>query len=434
MSDYTIPIEPSMSQLRSIAVEVMSPGSKGERAKGDVVRVGSAEGNDLVIADGTVSRFHVELSRDGGRILATDLGSTNGTRVGEVVFRSAGVWIEPGATVSLGQAQVRIADGDLLAPEAAPESFGGLVGTSAALRRLCARAHKVSQSDVPILLNGESGTGKEVIARAIHDESPRAEAPFVTVDCAALSPTLFSSELFGHERGAFTGAERQHIGAFERAHGGSVFLDEIGELTPELQAALLGVLERRKLRRLGGQKDIDVDVRIVSATHRDLREAVNSAAFRLDLFYRIAVVLLEVPPLRDRTGDIPELVKHFVREAGSKDSVDALFPKEAMERLKAHRWPGNVRELRNVVLGALALGETREVLGGGSAPASLSELADHVDELSFRQAKQRIVDAFEHRYISRLLERCEGNVRKAARDARMDRSYLMELIRRHGLK
>ncbi len=434
MSDYTIPIEPSMSQLRSIAVEVLAPGSKGERAKGDVVRVGSAEGNDLVIADGTVSRFHLELSRDGGRILATDLGSTNGTRVGDVIFRSAGVWVEPGATVSLGQAEVRVNDGELLAPEAAPESFGGLVGTSAALRRLCARAHKVSQSDVPILLNGESGTGKEVIARAIHDESPRADAPFVTVDCAALSPTLFSSELFGHERGAFTGAERQHIGAFERAHGGSVFLDEIGELTPELQAALLGVLERGKLRRLGGQNDVDVDVRIVSATHRDLREAVNSAVFRLDLFYRIAVVLLEVPPLRDRAGDIPELVKHFVREAGSKDSVEALFPKEAMERLKAHRWPGNVRELRNVVLGALALGETREVLGGGSTPVSLSELADQVDELSFRQAKQRIVDAFEHRYISRLLERSEGNVRKAARDARMDRSYLMELVRRHGLK
>jgi transcriptional regulator with GAF, ATPase, and Fis domain len=330
-------------------------------------------------------------------------------------------------------AEVRVTDDALIAPEPTPDRFGGLVGTSLALRRLITRAHKVSRADVPVLLFGESGTGKEVIARAIHDESPRASEAFVTVDCAALSPTLFSSELFGHERGAFTGAERQHTGAFERADGGTVFLDEIGELTPELQAALLGVLERGKVRRLGGQKDVDVDVRVVCATHRDLREAVNSTAFRLDLFYRIAVVLLEVPPLRERAADIPALVSHFVKEAGGGD-VDALFPKEAMDRLQAHRWPGNVRELRNVVLGALALGETKQVLEGAQASLGLADVAEQLGDLSFREAKQRMVDAFERHYLTRLLERAEGNVRQAARDARMDRSYLMELIRRHGLK
>ncbi|MEZ4226470.1 MAG: sigma 54-interacting transcriptional regulator [Polyangiaceae bacterium] len=434
MSDHTIPIEPSHSLLRSISVEVLAPSAARGSVKGDLVRVGSAQGNDLVISDGTVSRFHLEIRRDGGKIRVTDLGSTNGTRAGDVSFHASSVWLTPGASVSLGQAELRVSDGELLAPQSAPPSFGGLVGKSPALSRLCVRAHKVAQSEVPILLIGESGTGKEVVARAIATESPRKGQPFVTVDCAALSPTLFSSELFGHERGAFTGAERQHIGAFERAHGGTVFLDEIGELTPELQAALLGVLERGKLRRLGGQKDIDVDVRIVSATHRDLREAVNTGSFRLDLFYRIAVVLLEVPPLRERAADIPELVRHFVREAGSTAAVERLFPKDAMERLQAHRWPGNVRELRNVVLGALALGETEQVLRTGASALGLSELAEQVDELSFRDAKQRIVDAFEARYITRLLERSAGNVRQAARDARMDRSYLMELIRRHGLK
>ncbi len=424
-----------MSQLRSIAVELLAPSPKtqGTRAAGDVVRVGSADGNDLVIADGTVSRFHLELRRDAGRILATDLGSTNGTRIGNASFRSASVWVEPNATLCIGEAEVRVTDDALLSPEPAPDRFGGLVGTSPALKRLCTRAHKVAQSDVAVLLLGESGTGKEVIARAIHDESPRAAEAFVIVDCAALSPTLFSSELFGHERGAFTGAERQHIGAFERAHGGTVFLDEVGELTPELQAALLGVLERGKLRRLGGQKDIAVDVRVVCATHRDLREAVNSAEFRLDLFYRIAVVLLEVPPLRERAGDVPALVDHFVKEAGG-GAVSSLFPREAMERLKAHRWPGNVRELRNVVLGALALGETKEVLEGTATAVGLTDLAEQLSDLSFRDAKQRMVDAFERQYILRLLDRAGGNVRQAARDARMDRSYLMELIRRHGLK
>jgi DNA-binding NtrC family response regulator len=280
-------------------------------------------------------------------------------------------------------------------------------------------------------LLGESGTGKELVARAIHDSSGRASEPFVTVDCGAISPTLFASELFGHERGAFTSADRQHIGAFERAHGGTIFLDEIGELPPELQSALLGALERRRIRRVGGRTDIDVDVRLVSATHRDLRAHVNAGTFRLDLFYRVAVVTLSVPPLRERPDDVPMLVEHFLREAGYAGEVANVFDSDAMKRLAVHSWPGNVRELRNVVLGTLALGEPTSLGSDLGAPAADPVAA--VLELGYRDAKRRIMDDFERRYVEHLLQKTGGNVRQASRDAQMDRSYLMELIKRHRL-
>jgi DNA-binding NtrC family response regulator len=295
-----------------------------------------------------------------------------------------------------------------------------------------AQAARVAKIDVPVLLLGESGTGKELIARALHDEGSRAGEPFVTVDCGAITPTLFSSELFGHERGAFTSADRQHIGAFERARGGSLFLDEVGELPLELQAALLGALERKSIRRVGGRDDIQVDVRLVSATHRDLRAQVNAGSFRLDLFYRIAVVTLGVPPLRERPDDIPLLIEHFLREAGHTGPVASVFSADAMRRLRAHSWPGNVRELRNVVLGTLALGETPNL--APSAERAPSVGFEQLFGLSYREAKRRAMDDFERRYVENLLTRSGGNVRQAARDGQMDRSYLMELVKRHGLK
>jgi DNA-binding NtrC family response regulator len=432
----TVPIRSSGVAVRVIRVEVVAgpDAGKSQVASSDTVRIGTAEGNDLVLGDPTVSRFHLELRRTDGRIQVEDLGSTNGTRIGPVLLSRSSAGVDAGSVLEIGGTSLRLLDGEIVTLEDGPAELGEIRGTSPAIRRLMATAQRVAKSEVSVLLLGESGTGKELVARAIHDASARASEPFVTVDCAAIAPTLFASELFGHERGAFTGAERQHIGAFERANGGSVFLDEIGELGPELQSALLGVLERRKLRRVGGRQDLEIDVRLISATHRDLRAQVNAGSFRLDLFYRIAVVLLELPPLRARASDIPLLIEHFLREAGHDEPIERLFPPAELKRLVEHSWPGNVRELRNVVLGTLALGEAPALGPPVQAQTERHPAPGSLLELAFRDAKRKVVDEFELAYVRALLERSGGNIRQAARDARMDRSYLMELVKRHRLK
>jgi len=288
------------------------------------------------------------------------------------------------------------------------------------------------------------------VARALHELGPRREAPFVTVDCGSLSPTLVASELFGHERGAFTGAERQHAGAFERANGGTLFLDEIGELPASLQPSLLGALERRRFRRLGGRADISVDLRIVSATNRDLRAEVNAGTFRLDLYYRLAIVVLQVPPLRERADDVPLLVEHFLRECGHAGPVGELISPAAMKSLGTHRWPGNVRELRNLIEATVAMGEPPRLEpdqapdggprdgdpGGAGAPGGIpsSDLIASLLEQPYGAARTALLAEFESRYLRRLLERAGGNVSRAARDARMDRSHLIDLLHRHQLR
>jgi DNA-binding NtrC family response regulator len=300
------------------------------------------------------------------------------------------------------------------------------------MRRLMAQLGRAAGRDVSVLLVGESGTGKELCARALHDLGPRRDKPFVTLDCGALSPTLIASELFGHEKGAFTGADRVHVGAFEQAHGGTLFLDEIGELPPALQATMLGVLERGRFKRLGGRSEIAVDVRVVSATHRDLRAEVNAGSFRLDLYYRLAVVCLQVPPLRDRPEDVPLLVEHFLREAGHDGPVEEVMTPEILQSWLEHRWPGNVRELRNLVEATLAMGEPPPL---GDSPAAAGEdpfLA--LLPLGYKQARAQLLHQFEARYLDHLLARAGGNVSKAAREARMDRSHLIDLLSRHGKK
>jgi DNA-binding NtrC family response regulator len=437
MGDHTVPISTGTTAIRAIRVEVKSGPDAGTQyeSSAEALSIGSADGNDLMLGDPTVSRFHLELRREVGGIVAIDHGSTNGTRIGPVLLRAGRVGIDAGSTLEVGQSELLVADGGVVELETADGVSTTVLGKSPALRRLLASATRVARTDVSVLLTGESGTGKELVARGVHDASPRREGPCVTVDCAAIMPTLFASELFGHERGAFTGAERQHIGAFERARGGTLFLDEVGELTPELQSALLGVLERRKLRRVGGRQDMEVDVRLVSATHRDLRAEVNAGTFRLDLFYRIAVVHLAIPPLRERQEDVPMLVEHFLREAGHEGAVRDVFTDADLTRLRAHYWPGNVRELKNVVLGTLALGESPDIGVHPSAGSTAApELFSAVEGEHYRDAKKRVVDEFERHYVSRLLSRAAGNIRQAARDARMDRSYLMELIKRHQLK
>ncbi|HJL26798.1 MAG TPA: sigma 54-dependent Fis family transcriptional regulator [Polyangiaceae bacterium LLY-WYZ-15_(1-7)] len=416
---------------RAVAVQVLEGADAGQRASGDArLTVGTASDNDLVLQDPTVSRYHLELRRGPHGIEARDLGSTNGTLAGALRLTEAAV--PAGTVLTLGKTALRVDDGEAQELDLHDGThLAGLRGRSPAMRHLMAKVKRASQSDVAVLLVGESGTGKERIAEALHQIGPRRRGPFVTVDCGALAPTLVASELFGHEAGAFTGAKARHPGAFERADGGTLFLDEIGELPESLQATLLGALERRRFHRLGGREEIAVDVRVVSATHRDVRADVNTGRFRLDLFYRLAVVTLEVPPLRARPDDIELLAEHFLQELGWQRPQDVLTP-PVLEALRRHHWPGNVRELRNFVEATVAMGEPPElhgaVEGAGADPFAA------VLERPWKDARAAIVGELERRYFGRLIERTEGNVSEAARVAEMDRGHLTDLLRRHGLK
>jgi DNA-binding NtrC family response regulator len=288
--------------------------------------------------------------------------------------------------------------------------------------------NRLGQSNVSVLVQGETGTGKELVARAIHEAGPHAKGPFVVVDAGALPPTLIASHLFGHERGAFTGADRRQEGAFELAHGGTIFLDEIGELPLSVQPALLGVLERRSFRRIGGKEDIQIDVRLISATHRDLRAEANQGTFRADLYFRLAVARILIPPLRERPEDIEALVEHFAREiTGAPGSP---FSEATMAALRTHRWSGNVRELRNVVESALTMGNLS--LDGPAAQDVGAPKSDTVKP--YRLARSEAVIAFERHYLTHLIEATGGNASAAARAAGMDRPYLLSLLRRHGLR
>jgi len=420
--------------VRTLQVEVTTGEQAGERvlAEGELLSVGSAQGNDLILRDATVSRYHVELRRVAHGVSVRDCGSTNGTRVGAV--RIERCVVPPGTTLTLGDTDLRITDGDQVTLEVVEtDHVGGLYGEAPSMRRLMAQVKRAATSDVPVLLVGESGTGKEVIAQALHELSARAGGPSVTVDCGSLLPTLVASELFGHEQGAFTGADRRHIGAFERAHGGTLFLDEIGELPEALQPTLLGVLERRRFRRLGGKQSVEVDVRVVAATHRDLRKEVNDGSFRLDLYYRLAVVTLAVPPLRERPEDIAPLIEHFLRQAGHERSVESLFSASVLRQLQAYQWPGNVRELRNFVDAALAMGDAPQISDLNPVGAN-NDLIGSLLEREYGDARSALLEVFERRYLERLLERTEGNVSRAAREGRINRSHLNDLLRRHKLR
>ncbi|MEQ9077055.1 MAG: sigma 54-interacting transcriptional regulator [Sandaracinaceae bacterium] len=435
--------EESVRPLQALRVVVVDGAQAGETVEieDEGLHIGSAEGNDLRLSeDPTVSRFHVELTRREDGILVQDNGSTNGTFLGQARIERAVV--PPGTELRVGRTAIRVEDGTRVSVEIAlEEELGALKGTNPSMRKLFARVRKAAASDVPCLLVGESGTGKELFARAVHEHSKRADGPFVVVDCASLTPTLVASELFGHEKGEFTGADRRHQGAFERADGGTIFLDEIGELPEQLQPNLLGVLERRRFRRLGGRDEIEVDVRVVSATNRDLRAEVNAGTFRLDLYYRLAVVRFAVPSLRERPEDIPILIEHFLREAGETAPMGEVVPPAVMAGLQRHHWPGNVRELRNYVEATVAMGETPELEAGlsqggdpGVAASGPSIPVNAVLDLPYKEARANVLQQFEAHYLPHILERADGNVSQASRDCAMDRSHLWDMLRKHKLR
>jgi transcriptional regulator with GAF, ATPase, and Fis domain len=392
--------------------------------------VGSAPGVDLVIADETVSRLHAELDpRDDG-LWVRDLGSRNGTLVDGL--RVEGARVPEGSVVRLGNTRLAVsAPTEPVAVDLWPaDRFGGLLGKSAAMRELFARLAKVAALDATVLVQGETGTGKELVARAIHDASPRAERPFVIVDCAALPENLLETELFGHARGAFTGAVASRAGAFEVAAGGTVFLDEIGELPLPMQPKLLRVLESQMVRRVGETAHRPVECRFISATNRDLRQLVNAGAFRDDLYFRLAVVPIRVPPLREHLDDIAYLVEHFAKGRPAEAAGE-----ETLRELTARPWLGNVRELRNFVEQAVAFGprQALAMLPAGAAPAPRDVLPVVNVERPFKEVREEWMNHLERQYVSALLERHGGNVSAVADAAGLDRTYVHRLIKKHDL-
>jgi transcriptional regulator with PAS, ATPase and Fis domain len=451
--DPTLSLPAQVQSLGAVRL-VISPGEALERrvpigsalTRGPVI-IGSAPDVDIVLDDPHVSSRHCELSLAPGGVKLTDLGSLNGSKVQGVAVHAA--LLEPGAVITLGTTHLlfeRVAppDADGLRPGSAsdagdgseigldgPSRFGDAIGSSPAMRRVFAVLHRLAPTDLTITILGETGTGKDVLARAIHAASARASGPFVVFDCGAAAPTLIESQLFGHQRGAFTGAHDDHQGAFERAHKGTLFLDEIGELSIELQPKLLRVIEQRRVGRLGSQAERPVDVRIVCATNRDLEREAADGRFRQDLFFRVNMAVVRLPPLRERRDDLVALINHFAV------GHDIKVSSEAMAILTSYEWPGNVRELRNVILSASAVSDGKFlrprdfILFSGGSGAGARTRTPTLEGLPLAG---RTLEQIESTAIRQTLQQVGGNKTKAARILGIAPSTLYAKLKKYLLE
>ena len=398
----------------------------------------------VVIDDGKVSAVHAELVATEQGVRVRDLGSRNGTFVGGV--RVGEIYLLTATKIRLGETEVLFEPvrPERVAVSAAP-AFGPLVAQSAGMRAIFEKLSKIAPTDLTILITGETGTGKELVAQALHQASGRAKKPFVVVDCGSIPPTLAEATLFGHERGAFTGAVDKRLSPFQEADGGTIFLDELGELPVDVQPKLLRALAERRIKAVGGSTYREVDVRVLAATRRDLVRAVNSGGFRSDLYFRIAQVKIELPAMRQRPEDIPILVRRMLKDLGDEAAYERIN-NNTLERLMRHDWPGNVRELRNAVAVAHALaGEGEEIDiaahlgalaetplapphlgGGGGASGSFKGQ-------KFQDAKRDVLNHFERDYFAALSDEAKGNVSEMARRAGMERAHVRAYLRRHGI-
>ncbi len=429
------------------------------------VSLGAMEDNDVVLSDPTVSRYHCAIRQEDTGYVLVDLRSTNGTFINNVRIREG--FLTPGSTIQVGQSKLKFnareEKVDVVPSER--DRLGGIIGGHARMREMYAIIEKIAPTATTMVIEGQTGTGKEVVAQTIHQLSPRAQGPLIVFDCGAVPPNLIESELFGHEKGSFTGAVMTRQGLFEMADGGTLFLDELGELPTDLQPKLLRVLEQREIRRVGSSKPIKVDVRIIAATNRDLEEDVKAGRFRQDLFFRLSVVRIRLPPLAERTDDIPLLVNHFLtsqtynlRPDGSP-RVTGVSP-AALECMEAYAWPGNVRELVNAVERAVSFcdgdviepadlpdhirdaspgytatataeARPRAHAGSDSPPRPSGDLVS--GDLTFKDAKEQWVSTFERDYIISLLRRHNGNISHAAREADIDRKYFRKLMKKYEI-
>jgi DNA-binding NtrC family response regulator len=440
-------------QLRKVMLRVIDGPDRGAQISVSRPRVtiGRSVVNDLVLNDTSVSGTHAELAIGDRGIQIHDLDSTNGTFVGGVRIRSA--WIDPKMVVKIGKSEVELLSADEVSvPISGEDHFGALYGRSPAMREMFATLERIASTDLSVLIGGETGTGKELVARAMHDESQRQRGPFVVLDCGALPRELAEAAILGHKKGAFTGAVSDRPGCFEEANGGTLFLDEIGELPLDLQPKLLRVLDRCEVQRIGESHVRKVDVRVVAATHRDLRMMVGQGLFREDLYFRLSVMSVDLPHLRERGDDVIMLSEKFLEDFVRLHHGGVAKPKlsdAAQEALLAESFPGNVRQLKNMIQRAahlcrggviepsdLHLGrrEGRPVASRtDDAAAAEVGIGSELYEVPFKDAKQQMVDTFERAYFRRLLEKTDGNLSRAAAEAGITRYYLRELLKRLGM-
>ena len=405
--------------------------------------VGHGSACGVLLSDRMVSRRHAQLERVGTSLRVTDLDSRNGTRVNGV--RIVEALLSGGESVHLGETTLQVTLDEAVASPALPPdtSFGDFIGASVEMRRLYPLLRRLAASTVPVIIEGETGTGKEVLAQALHQEGARSQKPFVVLDCTCVAPSMMEATLFGHERGAFTGAVAGHKGLFEEADGGTLLIDEIGDLDLALQPKLLRAIERSEVRRVGGQRVVKVDVRIIAATRRDLDREIQAGRFRDDLFHRMAVGRVHLPPLRRRKGDVTLLARHFCESQGESDRA---LPAGLLARWEDYGWPGNTRELRNAVARYLALGEVDAITASPShlptttddhgLPDGGQTLGSYVDRalqagLPLSDARRTMVQDFDRTYLERVFEEQGGNATRAAEFLGVARRYF-HMIRARG--
>lgn len=447
----TIPLaDPEQCALSSDLMVTVLDGpdaGRSQRISGTAMVLGRSERADFFLRDPAVSLFHVTLQGQAHGISFRDLSSRNGVRVGGVrvdsgVLPSGGYLLLGGTTICIEQADRRAI------PTAAKGQFGPLVGESMCMRQLYAEIDRFSRTSLAIYLHGETGTGKELVARAIHEHGPRRNAPFVILDCSTLTRELATSKLLGHERGAFTGATTQRAGVFEAANGGTLFIDEIGELPLELQPLLLRALEAREVIPVGGHRPKPVNVRVVCASHRDLRMMVNREQFREDLYHRLVQVRLHLPALRERPDDIPRLVQRFLSQISAGESAVRHIAPDALELLSRADYPGNLRDLRNQVLELAARASPpaicaadvlalRQRRGEPPKAKSIQATAPRFDAAStsllpFKDAKRAAIAAFERSYLQALRASWK-TLSEAAQRAGLERLSLRDLLKKHGM-
>jgi DNA-binding NtrC family response regulator len=425
--------------VRRVHLSVIEGAERGQsyQSSGGRVVIGTHKSSDFVLSDATVSRFHCEIDLGADRPILRDLGSRNGSLIDGVRVHEAPLAYDAPVTLTLGRTLIRLVWGerDVTVPLSPRERFGLLVGRSPMMRAVFVVLERAAATDSTVLITGETGTGKDLAAESIHLESARRRGPFVVVDCGAIPANLLEAELFGHERGAFTGADRPREGAFESASGGTIFIDEIGELPLELQPKLLRVLDRKEVQRIGGTRRVPVDARVVAATNRNLRGETNARRFRADLYFRVAVLQATLPALRERREDLPLLVDALLAslDAESHPLSAKVRSRPFLSELERHDWPGNVRELKNFLERYLALEGQAEVASAAPSPEMSAGLTIDVRQ-PLREARERFVQHFERRFLEALLRHHGNNVSEAARAAGIARVHFYRLMSKCGLR
>ena len=433
--------QPTKLILSKCKLTVMSGERSGKEyvLSRPLIRVGTRKDNEIVIKDETMSRLHLQIKQTKDGYLLEDVDSLNGVFINGIRVKEA--FLNTGSVIRAGKTEMKFLPMDETY-EVFPSKktrFVNLIGGSMAMRKIYTIIEKIAPTDVTVIIEGESGTGKELVASAIHEKSKRSRKPFVVFDCSAVAENLIESELFGHEKGAFTGATGLRQGAFELADSGTVFMDEIGELNIDLQPKLLRVLESRMIRRVGGDRPMSIDVRVIAATNRHLESEVKKGNFREDLFYRLNVVPIYLPPLRKRKEDIPMILDYFIElhnEGNPNQKVEGISS-GAMELLLSYDWPGNVRELKNTISRAISFLEGNQITPEDipervRVPVAKAELDIH-DDLGFKDAKEQWVASFEKQYLEEILKRNGYNISAAAKEAGIDRKSVQRLVRKYKL-